>query len=180
VASGRSSKSANRPAGDVPDGYVAVGRVQGAFGVRGDLKIEPLAPPQTFAPGRTITLAGQTYGVERSRRHKNSLLVKLDGIEQREEAADLRSEYLLVPESELEPLGEDEYYRYQLIGLRVVSTQGEELGEVTDVLDRPANDVFVVRGPRGEILVPAADDIVQSIDIAAGTMTIEVVPGLLS
>lgn len=158
---------------------MAIGRVRGAFGVRGDLKVEPLAPPQTFAPGRAVTLAGSTHEIERSRRHKGALLVKLAGIDDRDEAADLRDQYLLIPESELDPLGEDEYYRFQLIGLRVVSSEGEDLGEVAEVLERPANDVFVVRGPRGEILVPAADDIVQSVDIPAGVMTIELVPGLL-
>ena len=82
-------------------------------------------------------------------------------------------------ESDLEPPPEGEFYRFQLIGLRVVSTEGAEIGEITDVLTTAANEVFVVRGPRGEVLVPAIDDIVQSVDIEAGVVTIEVVPGLL-
>ncbi|HUF54335.1 MAG TPA: ribosome maturation factor RimM [Dehalococcoidia bacterium] len=179
MASGPFSKSANNPAADIPDGFVAVGRVRGAFGVRGDLKVKPMAPPQTFAPGRSLTLAGEAHKIERSRPHKDTLLLKLTGIETPEDAAALSQAYLLLPESELEPLGDDEYYRYQLIGLRVVSTEGEDLGEITEVLDRPANDVFVVKGSHGEILIPAADDIVQTIDLETRTMTIEVVPGLL-
>ncbi|MEX0682388.1 MAG: ribosome maturation factor RimM [Dehalococcoidia bacterium] len=175
---GLSSKSASRD-GDVPPGYVAVGRVLGAFGVRGDIKVQPLAPPQTFKTGRQVTLHGDLHTIERSRRHKAVVLLKLDGIDVREDVADHRGEYLLIPEAELAPLGEGEYYRYQLVGLRVVSTEGEDLGEIAEVLERPANDVFVVRGPRGEFLVPAAEDIVRSVDIKGGVVAIEVVPGLL-
>jgi 16S rRNA processing protein RimM len=154
--------------------------VLGAFGVHGDLKAEPLAPPQTFKPGRKLTLRGTAHKIERARTHKGALLLKLAGIDVREVAAEQRGEYLLLRESDLEPLAEGEYYRYQLIGLRVISTEGEDLGEITEILERPANDVFVVTGPRGEFLVPAADDIVQSVDIAAGVVTVEVVPGLLA
>jgi 16S rRNA processing protein RimM len=177
VGNGPSSKSASKPDG-VAEGYVAVGRVVGAFGVRGEIKIEPLAPPQTFQPGRTVTLASVARKIEASRRHKRTLLLKLTGIDAREEIAPLRGEYLQVPESELAPLGEGEYYRYQLVGLRVVSTEGEELGRITEVLERPANDVFVVQGSRGEALVPAVEEIVREVDIAGGVVTIELVPGL--
>jgi 16S rRNA processing protein RimM len=180
VARGPSSKSAKIAAReDVADGYVAVGRVLGAFGIKGDIKVEPMAPPQTFKTRNRLTLRGAVREIERSRRHKGVLLLKLSGIEVREDIAEYRGEYLQVPETDLESLGEDEYYRFQLIGLRVVSTEGEELGEVAEILERPANDVFVVRGPKGEVLVPAADDIVQSVDIEAGVVTIEVIPGLL-
>ena len=172
-----SSKSASSADG-VAEGYVAVGRVAGAFGVRGEIKIVPLAPPQAFEPGRSVTLRGAVHRIEASRRHKNTVLLKLSGITTPDEIAPLRGEYLQVPETDLAPLPEGEYYRYQLIGLRVVSTEGEELGEITEVLERPANDVFVVQGPRGEALVPAVDEIVRAVDIAGSVVTIEDVPGL--
>lgn len=164
---------------DVRDGYVAVGRVLGAWGVRGDLKVEPLAPAAVFKPGRSIDLDGQPRSIERSARKDRHLHLKLDGIDDRETAAACRGRYLEVAEAALEPPGEDTYYWYQLIGLRVESTEGEPLGEIADIITTAGNDVFVVRGPRGEILVPGVDDVVQEIDIERGRMVIELVPGLL-
>ncbi|HEY5625644.1 MAG TPA: ribosome maturation factor RimM [Dehalococcoidia bacterium] len=175
---GSSSKSA-RPGDDVADGYVAVGRVLAPFGVHGEARVEPLAPPQTFAPGRSVTLRGDVREIESSRRHKGFVLLKLSGIDTPEEVAAYRDQYLQVPEGDLAALEEGEYYRYELIGLRVVSTEGEDLGEVAEVLERPANDVFVVRGPKGEALIPAVDDIVREVDVESGVITVEVVPGLL-
>ena len=173
-----SSKSARR-SGEIPAGYVAVGRVLAPFGVRGEIKVEPLAPPQTFSPGRSVTLRAERHEIESSRRHKGAVLLKLASIETPDDIASYRGEYLQVPEAELAELAEGEYYRYELIGLRVVSTEGEELGEITEVLERPANDVFVVSGPNGEALIPAVGEIVREVDVAGGIVTIEVVPGLL-
>ena len=175
---GSSSKSA-RPGGDVADGYVAVGRVLAPFGVSGEIKVEPSAPPQTFDPGRSITLRGDVREIESSRRHKGAFLLKLAGIDTPEDVTGYRNEYLEVPEGDLATLDEGEYYCYELIGLRVVSTEGEDLGEIAEVLERPANDVFVVRGPKGEALIPAVDDIVREVDVEGGVITVEVVPGLL-
>jgi len=173
-----SSKSARR-SDEVPAGYVAVGRVLAPFGVRGEIKVEPLSPPQTFARGRDITLRASIREIESSRRHKGAVLLKLTGIDTPEDVSAFRGEYLQVPEGDLATLEDGEYYRYELVGLRVVSTEGEEVGEITEVLERPANDVFVVRGPKGEALIPAVDDIVRGVDVEAGVVTIEVVPGLL-
>ena len=178
MTKGSSSKS-GRPGDEVPDGYIAVGRVLAPFGVSGEIKVEPSAPPQTFDPGRSVTLRGDVREIESSRRHKGAFLLKLAGIETPEDVAGYRGEYLQIPEGDRATLDEGEYNRYELIGLRVVSTEGEELGEITEVLERPANDVFVVRGPKGEALIPAVDDIVREVDIEGGVVTIEVVPGLL-
>jgi 16S rRNA processing protein RimM len=164
---------------EVRDGFVAVGRVLGAWGVRGDLKVEPLAPPAAFKPGRTVYLCGTEYTIERSRRTERLLYLKLSGIDDRERAADERGRYVQVPEAALDPPGEDTYYWYQLIGLHVVSTAGEELGQITEIITTGSNDVFVVRGPRNELLIPAIDDVVREVDIPAARMLIEPIPGLL-
>jgi len=165
---------------DIPDGFVAVGRVLGAFGVRGEVKVEPLAPPEVFQRGSTLHLAGQPRTVEGNRRGTNHLLLKIEGVHDREDAAALRGQYLTLPETDLAPAGEDTYYHFQLIGLRVVSTEGEELGEIAEVMSTGGgNDVFVVRGPRGEILIPSVDEFVQEVDIEGGRMLVEVIPGLL-
>ena len=165
---------------DIAPGHVALGRVLSPWGVRGDLKVEPLSDtPDPFAPGRSVTVAGHTHVIERAHRRGHLVHVKLSGIDDRHAAEPLRDQYLLVPESDLQPLDEGRYYRFQLIGLSVSSTAGEPLGRVSRILTTPSNDVFVVDGPLGEILVPAIDDIVKEIDLEGGIMTVEVVPGLI-
>jgi 16S rRNA processing protein RimM len=147
--------------------------------VRGDLKVEPLAPSPTFKPGRTAFLDQTEYTIERSRSAARILYLKLAGIDDRERAAEERGRYLQVPETALDPPGDDTYYWFQLIGLRVVSTAGEELGEITEIITTGSNEVFVVRGPRGELLIPAIEDVVREVDVEGGRMVIEPIPGLL-
>lgn len=169
----------NKRFDDVRDGYIAVGRVLGAWGVRGDMKVEQLAPDDVLAEGRSVELEGEARTIERSKRKVRHLYLKLAGIDDRETAASLRGRYLEVLERDLGAPGEDTYYWFQLIGLHVESTAGEPLGELADIITTAGNDVFVVRGPRGEILVPGTDEIVQLIDVPGGRMVIEIVPGLL-
>jgi len=163
---------------EIPPGYVAVGRVLGAWGVRGELKIEPLAPESVLATGHTVSIAGRDYTIERSDRSGRFVRLKIAGVDAREEAQLLRGTYLQVPEGDLKPLPEGEYYRFALVGLAVRSLDGRELGHVVDVLSTPENDVYVVKGPGGEVLIPAVDDVVREIDLRTG-ITIEIVPGLL-
>src|SRR3990170_825562 len=113
----------------VPPGHVAVGRVGSAWGVRGIVKVIPLVDKrERLAPGRSVSVAGQRRTIESSRWQKGLAYLKLSGIDDREAAIALREQLLTVPESELEPLGEGQYYRFQLVGLAVQSTAGAFLG----------------------------------------------------
>ena len=129
--------------------------------------------------GRSVTVAGSERTIERSSDHGRFVRIKLTGIEQREEAQQLRGTYLQIGTADVPPAAEGEYYRFQLLGLAVHSADGGELGIVIDILSTVENDVYVVRGPLGEVLIPAVDDVVQQVDIAARKITIDVVPGLL-
>lgn len=165
---------------EVPPGYVAVGRVSTAWGVGGVVKVIPLVDKRgRLAPGWSVNVAGQRRTIESSRWQKGLAYLKLSGIDDREAALALREQLLTVPATELEPLAEGLYYRFQLVGLAVSSAAGAALGRVTDILSTGANDVYVVQGERGEILVPATDDIVKEIDLERGRMVIEEVPGLI-
>jgi 16S rRNA processing protein RimM len=146
--------------------------------VRGDVKAEALAPPEVLKSGIAVTVAGRETTIERVTEGKEARL-KLGGVDEREDAAALREQYVLVREGDLPALPAEQYYRFQILGLRVVSSGGEELGAVEDVFSTPENDVYVVRGAGREILVPATDDVVLGIDLGARTMTVELVPGLL-
>ena len=72
-----------------------------------------------------------------------------------------------------------EYYAFQLIGLEVLTTDGNALGYIVDIMPTASNDVYIVEADAGEILIPAIDDVVQSIDLDKRQMIIEVIDGLL-
>ncbi len=168
------------PPADVREGFIAVGTVLTSFGLHGELKVEPLTDfAERFAPGARLWLAGEERTVEHSRWQRGTVYLKLHGIDSLGDVAPLRGFPLEVPETERAELPADEYFQSDLIGLRVVTTGGEELGRVREFLATGANDVLAVDGPRGEVLVPMIADVVQAIDLPAGTITIEPVEGLL-
>jgi len=76
-------------------------------------------------------------------------------------------------------LPEGQYYHDQIIGLQVKTTGGEYIGDIVDILTGKSNDNYIVRGAAGEILIPAIEDVVRSIDLDKGCITIEPIEGLL-
>lgn len=161
-----------------PRKAVTVGRVLTPHGVRGEIKVEPATDfPERFAPGSRLWLDGRPYVVERSRAQGASLIVKLLGVDSRNDAEVLRAKRLYAAEPfriEAEGL----YYVHDIIGLRVETESGEALGEVEEVLATGSNDVYVVRGERGELLLPALDDVVKRVDTESRRMIVEVPPGI--
>lgn len=121
----------------------------------------------------------QPIAVEGVRFHKNLLLLKLAGYDSRDATEALRNQWLKVPEDEAIDLEEGEYFLYQLEGLQVYSDDDEHLGELVQVIETGANNVFVIQGARGEILLPDIDDVVLDIDFENGRLLVHLLPGLL-
>ena len=104
--------------------------------------------------------------------------LKLRGVRTREEARDLRGAEISIPLAEAAPLPEGSYYGVELIGVRVVANTGEAIGTVREVMVTGSNDVYLVRGAAGEVLVPAIPDVVQDFDPEQRVLTIELIEGL--
>jgi len=167
----------------ITPGYFVVGKIVGAHGVRGEVKVSLLTDnPERFRPGARLFLALEegpvAVEVVSARPHKGMMLVKLASVPDRTAAELLQWRRLLIPEVEVMPLGEHENYAHDLIGLSVETVTGEVLGEVMEILFTPANDVYVVSGPRGELLLPALRDVVLRVDLEAGKMVVQVPDGL--
>jgi 16S rRNA processing protein RimM len=161
-------------------GYVAVGRILGPWGLQGDLKVEPLTDfPERFAVGCSLYVDGVAHSIERCRWRKGKVYIKLSGIDSATAAEALRQRFLEVPEEELKPLSEGEYYQFQILGLEVRTTEGQRLGKVSQILSTGGSDVFVVHGEVGELLIPSVDDVIRAIDLDGGWMEVELVEGLL-
>jgi len=162
--------------------YLAVGRMIGPHGVRGEIKVKQLTDfPERFATGSLLFVEGEPFQREivSSRPHKGVLLIKFSGLDDRNAVESLRGKYLFIAREEAVVLGENEYYEDELIGLRVETMTGELLGELTEVIWTGANEVYVVQGPRGEILLPAIAEVVQEVDVEGGVMRVTLLPGLL-
>ena len=100
----------------------------------------------------------------------------LTGIGSREQVEDIRGALLEVADTELERADDESYFLHELVGLRVETSDGEALGVVTEVLQPGANDVYVVATPNGELLLPAIDEVIRRIDVAAGLMGVALPP----
>ena len=160
---------------------VIVGRIRSAWGIRGDVSVEVLSDaPNRFAPGSVLRLKGKPARVERSRKGKRGLLVKLDAADDRTQAETLRGEELTVLPGEVEPLPDGVYYHFQILDMRVVTEDGERLGAVSEIIVTGGNDVYVVHEDgRRDILIPALPDVVLDVNLDAGEMTVSLPDGLV-
>ncbi len=152
---------------------IRVGQVMGAFGLEGAVKVLPLTDFQDrFDKGASLVLEGSQHQVEWCRESHPGLVVKLHGIDNRSLADMFRGRYLEVPDEQERSLEPGRFYHRQVVGLAVVSTSGERLGVIEEVLERPANDVWVSREGAIEHLIPATKDAVLEVDIAGGRVVV--------
>ena len=168
-----------RPASASMD--VIVGRIRSAWGIRGDVSVEVLSDaPNRFAPGSILRLKGKPTRVERSRKGRRGLLVKLDAAADRTQAESLRGEELTVLAEQVEPLPDGTYYHFQILDMRVVNEGEEPLGVISEIIVTGGNDVYVVHEEgRRDILIPALPDVVLDVDLDAGIMLVNLPDGLV-
>ncbi|HKT82759.1 MAG TPA: ribosome maturation factor RimM [Solirubrobacterales bacterium] len=152
---------------------IRVGQVTGAYGLEGAVKVQPLTDfADRFDPGVNLMLDGCTRQVEWSRAGQPGLVVKLQGIDSRTFAELLRGQYLEVPDEEVRALEPGRFYHRQVVGLVAVTSSGTRLGVIEEVLERPANDVWVSRDGSIEHLIPATGDAIVEVDLGGGRVVI--------
>jgi len=162
-----------------PDDLVEIGIVARPWGVRGEVKVRPTSD----IPDRFARLAGvwlfdgrdeiRYHALTGTRRLNDAVVLALEGVDSREAAEALRNWTVSVPEGERAPLNEDEYYIDNLIGLEVWGRTGESLGRLTRVFQGAAQDVFEITTADGPVLVPAVAAWIDTIDLDAGRMVVE-------
>lgn len=156
--------------------FLSVGKLRRPHGLAGEILMEVMTDfPERMRRGRELLL-GETHTpveLEKSRVHPPFLLLKFRGIDTPEEVGKFRNCMVYVRADSLPALPEGQYYHHQLVGLQVVSEDGRLLGELTEVMETGANDVYVVTAEDGkETLLPAIDAVILSIDLAQKTMTV--------
>jgi 16S rRNA processing protein RimM len=152
---------------------IRVGQVAGAYGLDGAVKVVPLTDfADRFDVGATLLIDGAERQVEWCRTSQLGLVVKLRGVDNRTVADLYRGRYLEIPESAVRPLAEGRFYHHEVVGLAVLTSSGRQLGTIAEVLERPANDVWVSREGTVEHLIPATRDAVVEVDVAGGRVVV--------
>ncbi|MDL2269395.1 ribosome maturation factor RimM [Desulfosarcina sp. OttesenSCG-928-G17] len=170
------------------DGCILIGRVSGAHGIRGDLKVQSHADSMDlYAPGKPLELVledgtRRTVKVLLSRPHGPAVRLHLESVDTRTQAEALAGAFVFVDKNRLPVLDEDDYYWFQLIGLKVYNMANQLLGNLSAIIPTPGNDVYVVHGevdgnPR-EMLIPAVGAVVREIDLENGIMRVDPPEGL--
>ena len=167
------------------DELLLVGTVGAPFGVRGQVKLNAISThPEHLSRLRTVYVGEGLVPVklQRAQLHKHNLVIlTLDGYGDRNAAETLRGAEVFIRINDAAPLEEGEYFLHDLPGLAVLTTTGESVGTVREVLETGANDVLVVdRTEGGEVLVPMILQVVKVLDLVEKRIVIEPIPGLLS
>jgi 16S rRNA processing protein RimM len=172
--------------------HLVVGHVSKPHGTKGELFVWPLTDhvAEVFAEGRAL-LVGDQQGnldpeyeapliVESTRGFKRGVLLKFEGRDDRNAVDELAQRYLMAPVEELIPPAEDEVYYHQLLGLKVVTSEGQTVGNVREVYETFPAQMLEVKNDAGKIhLIPFAERIVKKVDVESGEIVIKPPPGLL-
>ncbi len=164
---------------------VIVGVVGRAHGIKGDVGIDVRTdePDRRFVPGAVLGRegGGVALTVESVRDHSGRLLVRFRGYPDRTAVETLRGTVLVVDvDATARPADEEEYYDRQLTGLLVLDAHDAEVGRVADVIHLPEQDLLEIRTQTGSRLIPFVRALVPEVDLAAGTVRLADVPGLLT
>ena len=163
--------------------WMEAGQITGVHGIAGEVKVRPFSNDAKFLL-QFKRLALQEKGgervltaVDRSRVHQDFLLLKLQGVDDRDRAQALRQAMLYFDRDEVQ-LPEGQYFLAELIGLEVLTEEGRVVGTVTQVFQPPAQDVYEITGADGVHMIPAVPEFVLSIDMENRRMTVRLIEGM--
>jgi 16S rRNA processing protein RimM len=176
------------PTGRAGPGFLVVGRLGRPHGTQGEIIVWPLTdhPESTFAPGVVLLPGDDAPDVDlppllvtRSRPFQGNWLVFFDGIETRTEAETVRGRYLYRPSDEVEPLEEGEVFQHDLVGMEVVTVDGERVGSVVEIFEMRPADLLEVRTGDRTVMIPFLKEVVVEVDVAGGRLVVNPPVGLL-
>lgn len=146
-----------------------LGVIVKAQGIKGEVKVKPYTDtPDVLCRLKSVLIDGSEYEITSSRSDNTATYFKLKGVDDRDMAETLRSKEIYVDKTKAPKLPKDRYYIDDLIGCNVYNDLGEQLGKLINILQNGANDVYVIKGAKGEILVPVLKSVIDSINIKKG------------
>ncbi|MCI8285521.1 MAG: 16S rRNA processing protein RimM [Firmicutes bacterium] len=162
---------------------IKVGKIVSAVGIKGEVKVYPYTDyPERFEELDEVYAGddGKVLYIDKVRYHKNMAIIKFEDIDDRNTAEFWKDTFLCIDKKDLRALDEDEYFIFDLIGLKAVDDCDNYIGKVTDVIQNTAQDIYEITADNGNtILIPAVYEFITDIDINSGIMRIKPIEGLL-
>lgn len=157
--------------------YLEAGKIINTHGVKGEIKLEPWTDSADFLRRfHTFYIDGKAVRVMSSRVHKSFLIAKLEGVEDVNTAMTLKNRMVYFDRDEAK-LEKGQYFIQDIIGAEVRDENGGVLGRLTDVMDMPAGNIYVVTGDR-EIMIPAVPEFILNTDVKAGVIVVRLIDGM--
>ncbi len=166
------------------DDLFQIGVITDTHGLKGEVKVFPMTDDvrrfDVLEDTILVTPRGEKVAMvaERARYFKNLVILKFKGYDDINDVEKFKKSELYVTRENAIPLEEGEYYLKDLYGLTVRTDEGEELGVIDDIIETGANDVYVVKGETGEVLIPNIKQCVLNVDLDAGLMEVHLLDGL--
>jgi 16S rRNA processing protein RimM len=164
---------------------IAVGRITKSVGIKGEVRVAMLTDsPDRFTSLKAIWCGAEEksatrYSILSMRIERSAVVLKFKEIESRTTADELRGRYLFVDEKQKVAPPKGSYFIHDIIGMKVETEAGEEVGSVRDVMELPANDVWVVTSGTKELLIPAIKEVIRSVDVQGRRVVIRPLEGML-
>ena len=159
--------------------YLEAGTIVNTHGIAGEVKIMPWADDPDFLLNfKTLYLDGKPIHIRSARVHKNAVLMKLDGVDDINEAMRLKNKVVSIDREDA-TLEEGSFFLADLYGLEVRDADsGEVLGTISDVLTPPANNVYIVKGTKREYMIPAVSEFIVETNVDEGYLLVHLIEGM--
>ena len=164
---------------------IAIGRITKSIGIKGELRVQPLTEhAERFNGVREVALGESNTGdkvfeIQSVRIARDHVVLKVSGIDSREEADAVKGRYVLIPDEKAVKNPEDTYFIHDLIGMTVTTDKGVEAGEIVDVVRLPGGDTWIIKQGSREILIPGVKEFIRNVDVKGRTVEIHTIEGLL-
>ena len=170
--------------------HLVVGHLNKAHGTKGEIFIWPLTdhPESTFVPGVVLYLSDAngdlptdppTLRIDASRAYRSGFLVRFEEVRDRAGMEGLLGRYVLRSMDQIEALEEGETFYHDLLGMEVVTVDGQRVGEVIEIYELRPADLLEIRGPERDFMIPYIAEMIQSVDVAEKRIVLDPPPGLL-
>jgi len=155
------------------EAQIEVGKYVNTLGIKGEIKIFPYV--EYFEDLKQFTIRGKEYKISKMRRNKNVYIVKLKEIDDINDIENLKGSMITINESDKPEPPEGEYYKEDLIGFDVITDEGKNLGQLEDIFNTGANDIYQV----GKILLPGIEEVIKEINPKKRQIIVHIIKGLI-
>ncbi len=162
--------------------YIQIGKIVNTHGIKGDLKVIPLTNDKArYEVLHDVFIEGENekFIIEKVWYKKDSVMVKLKGYDNINDVIKFKDRFLLIEEKDAIDLPADTFFIFQIIGLKVYTVDNKAIGEVVDVLQPGANDVYVISNNGKELLIPAIKEVVKKVDLEENKLIIDPIEGMI-